>query len=113
MWERTLRDKIMQNPFPGKPDGGPAMTSVRHIDHATYVAALDQEQNFIDTWAKLGFTEHVRVYTTRNQATHIALVSGSSDEYPWATMTGLSISEDPASPINQFVKRYGAGLQHV
>jgi len=88
-------------------------TSVRHIDHVTYVAAWENEKAFIATWAKLGFSEHVRVFTHKHPATHIALVSGTSPEYPWATMTGLSVSEDPNSAINEYVRRYGAGVQHV
>lgn len=28
-------------------------------------------------------------------------------------MTGLSVSTDPRSPINQYVRRYGHGVQHV
>jgi 4-hydroxyphenylpyruvate dioxygenase-like putative hemolysin len=94
----------------GSPKGS---TSVRHIDHITYVAARPDAKKFIATWAKLGFSEHVRVFTLRHPAIHIALVSGVSDEYPWATMTGLSVSEDGKSAINEFVRRYGSGVQHV
>jgi 4-hydroxyphenylpyruvate dioxygenase-like putative hemolysin len=94
----------------GKPSG---TTSVRHIDHVTYVAAAENEEKFIATWAKLGFSEHVRVFTLKHPAAHIALVSGMSEEYPWATMTGLSVSQDKNSAINEFVKRYGPGVQHV
>ena len=28
-------------------------------------------------------------------------------------MTGLSVSQDVHSPINEFVRRYGTGVQHV
>ena len=107
----------MQNPFEGKPMPGDIMMtdvgSVRHIDHVTYVAAWEKEESFINTWASLGFHEHVRVFTDRHPATHIALVAGMTPEYPWATMTGLSISQDPDSPVNEFVRRYGPGVQHV
>ncbi|MDP8206338.1 MAG: hypothetical protein P9L92_06715 [Candidatus Electryonea clarkiae] len=103
----------MQSTFEKKPLPGEIHTPVRHIDHATYVTALEKEKDFIDTWAKLGFVEHWRGDCVRYPATHIALVSGVSDEYPWATMTGLSISDDPGSPVNEFVRRYGPGLQHV
>lgn len=85
---------------------------IKHIDHVTYVCASADESSFTARWAMLGFREHVRVQTSRYPATHIALVSGLAPEYPWATMTGLSISPDRESPINQFVRRYGAGQQH-
>jgi len=90
-----------------------AVQAIRHIDHVTYVAPFAEERNFIDLWKTLGFHEHVRLYTPRWPATHIALVSGATAEYPWATMTGLSVSEDSQSPVNQYIKRYGAGIQHT
>lgn len=103
----------MINPHASRSVAAAGGTSVRHIDHLTYVSAWENEKQFIATWAKLGFTEHVRVLTHRHPASHIALVSGVSDEYPWATMTGLSVSDDPKSAINEFVRRYGQGVQHV
>ncbi len=93
------------------PEG--ALTSVRHIDHVTYVTAPANERAFCETWGKLGFLEHVRVHTQRFPAAHIALVSGVSSEYPWATMTGLSVTTDEESAINEYVRRYGEGVQHV
>jgi 4-hydroxyphenylpyruvate dioxygenase-like putative hemolysin len=89
------------------------LKSIRHIDHITYVASFANEKAFIQRWSSLGFHEHVRLHCTRWPATHIALVSGMTSEYPWATMTGLSVSEDPKSPVNQFVKRYGESIQHT
>ena len=89
------------------------LKSIRHIDHVTYVAAEDHERSFIDRWLSLGFHEHVRLRSYKYPATHIALVSGSTPEYPWATMTGLSVSEEDRSPVNEFVRRYGEGMQHV
>ena len=94
------------------PDNKGILKSIRHIDHITYVAAAENEQAFIDRWAALGFHEHVRLNTIEYPATHIALVSGITAEYPWATMTGLSVSDDASSPINEFVRRYGEGVQH-
>ena len=94
-------------------DASGVLKSIRHIDHVTYVAALDNEEAFINRWRALGFHEHVRLDCERFPATHIALVSGNTAEFPWATMTGLSISEDPASPINEFVRRHGENVQHV
>lgn len=89
------------------------LVAIQHIDHITYVDSAAEENNFIAKWALLGFTEYVRVHTPRYPAAHIALASGDDPNFPWAMMTGLSISEDPKSPINIFVERYGAGKQHV
>jgi 4-hydroxyphenylpyruvate dioxygenase-like putative hemolysin len=106
----------MQNPSQGNPNAAVAsgvLTSIRHIDHVTYVTSFDDEKRFCETWQHLGFHETVRLRTVRYPANHIALISGQADGFPWLTMTGLSTSEDAASPINEFVRRYGAGIQHV
>jgi hypothetical protein len=87
------------------------MRIIRHIDHVTYVARA--EEPFVDGWTQLGFREHVRVSTRRYPAAHIALTSGRSEAFPWEVMTGLSVSGDAASPINEFIRRYGEGEQHV
>lgn len=100
--------KLLTNRIPSTAYG-----YIRHIDHITYVTSLSSEREFIARWTSLGFHEHVRLRTALFPATHIALVSGINPEYPWATMTGLSVSEDPNSPINQFVSRYGEGIQHT
>ncbi len=86
--------------------------AIRHIDHITYVDHYSHEKDFIHRWEVMGFHEHVRVHTERYPASHIALTSGSNPDFPWETMTGLSVTKDPKSPINEFVKRYGPGLQH-
>ncbi|MBZ0266355.1 hypothetical protein K8I28_16990 [bacterium] len=103
----------MDFPSGSMPDASKIEAPIRHVDHITYVAAADQERNFIETWEKLGFKESWRGGCERYPATHIALIAGMSDEFPWATMTGLSVSDDPESPINEFVRRYGPGVQHV
>lgn len=89
------------------------LKAIRHIDHVTYVARYENERRFIEQWQSLGFREHVRLHTIRWPAIHIALISGVTSEYPWATMTGLSVSEDPKNPVNEFVRRYGEGIQHT
>ena len=83
-----------------------------HFRRAEALATLPSEREFIARWASLGFAEVVRLSTVRFPASHIAL---AADGWGGAArvMTGLSVSDDPASPINEFVTRYGAGLQHV
>ena len=88
-------------------------TAIRHIDHITYVTSADNEQAFLTSWQLLAFREHVRVHTRRFPAAHIALTSGAQSGQPWAIMTGLSVSRDERSPVNEFVRRYGEGQQHV
>ena len=86
---------------------------IRHIDHVTYAGKHENESVFLSHWQKFGFKELQRLYTQRFPATHIALVSGWNPEFPWETMTGLSVSPDLQSPINRFIERYGEGIQHV
>lgn len=105
-----------------------------HIDHITHAIDFKNEEKEIKKWNSLGFKEHVRLNTKIYSATHIALVKGLKSGYTdfidrffnleiglfskqkpiaWDIMTGLSISEDPNSPINKFVNLYGEGVQHV
>ncbi len=90
-----------------------AVQALRHIDHVTYVARAENERSFLSSWERLGFREHTRLITKRYPASHIALVTGQGEGQPWVMMTGLSVSVDPVSPINEFVRRYGEGMQHV
>lgn len=85
---------------------------IRHVDHITYVTKFENERVFIARWKLLGYVEHVRLHTSCFRATHIALVSKRNAD-PWTKMTGLSVSRDPLSPINEFVRRYGEGMQHT
>lgn len=89
------------------------LKAIRHIDHVTYAVSWEHETTFIRRWEVLGFKELVRLNTERFPATHIALTSGEVEGFPWATMTGLSISYDKNSPINEYIHRYGEGIQHV
>jgi len=89
------------------------LQAIRHLDHVTYAVAYANEKNFIERWRTLGFNEHGRWITRVWPAIHIALISGTSSEFPWATMTGLSVSDDPNSPVNKFIARYGESHQHT
>lgn len=87
---------------------------IPHLDHITYVTKFENQRVFIARWKLLGFHEHVRLHTSCFPATHIALVSKKrTSNSPWDTMTGLSVSRDSQSPINEFVRRYGEGMQHT
>lgn len=89
---------------------GPA-SSIAAIDHCTYVSA--DEDAFLDRWSSLGFTEVLRLRTLRFPASHIALATEMGFDASARVMTGLSVSDDPRSPVNEFIRRYGEGLQHV
>ena len=89
------------------------MKAITHTDHITYVAAAEREQAFVSEWSCLGLKHHTTVQTKRFPASHIALTSGVLPGRSWGIMTGLSISSDPASPVNELVRRYGEGIQHV
>jgi 4-hydroxyphenylpyruvate dioxygenase-like putative hemolysin len=88
---------------------------IKHIDHVTYAVKFENEKQEIKKWEALGLYEHVRLNTVVFPATHIALTSGISEnsKNSWDLMTGLSISEDYHSPVNEFIRRYGEGAQHI
>jgi 4-hydroxyphenylpyruvate dioxygenase-like putative hemolysin len=91
---------------------------IKHIDHVTYAIKFENEKQEISKWETLGLYEHVRLNTLIFPATHIALTSNldnlvSSDEISWNLMTGLSISVVYDSPVNEFIRRYGEGIQHI
>lgn len=88
---------------------------IPHLDHITYVTKFENERVFVERWKLLGFDEHVRFHTSRFPATHIALVRNNTKTFnsSLTTMTWLSVSSDPQSPLNEFVRRYGEGMQHT
>ena len=88
---------------------------IPHLDHITYVTKFENERVFINRWKLLGFHEHVRFNTSCFSATHIALVRNNTKTFnsSLTTMTWLSVSSDPQSPLNEFVRRYGEGMQHT
>lgn len=81
---------------------------IKHIDHITYAISAHNEKREISNWKFL--KELVRLNTIKYPAIHIALTSAVNS---WEIMTGLSVSEDSKSPINEFIKRYGEGVQHI
>jgi hypothetical protein len=85
----------------------------RTIDHITYVARPESVDAFYRRWEPLGFTPFLRLETRRYPASHVALVCGGGLSDPGAAMNGVSFSDDPRSPINESIRRYGEGPQHV
>lgn len=83
------------------------------IDHTVYAVAWENQAAFMKRWSQLGFYKLVSLKTKITPATHIALANKIPSSSSGASMIGLSTSEDPASPINEFIQRYGEGVQHV
>lgn len=83
------------------------------LDHITHAISFKNEKTEIAKWNLLGFEEYVRVNTLSYPATHIALKTTNKWHGGEFIITGLSISEDPDSPINKFIKYYGEGIQHI
>lgn len=86
---------------------------IGEIDHVNYAVEARNERAFIETWNNLGFLELSRVHTQKYDGTHIALGSGRGKRLHWSLMNGLAVSENPASPINRFIERNGAGVLYT
>ncbi len=83
------------------------------IDHVTHAVRFKNERAFIEKWLSKEFRETMRFQTTLYPATHIALMKAVSGQGGGRMMVGLSISDDPQSPINRFIELYGEGPQHT
>ncbi len=83
------------------------------IDHTVYAVSWENQGAFIKRWSQLGFYQLVSLKTRITPATHIALANKIPSGSSGASMIGLSTSEELASPINEFIRRYGEGVQHV
>lgn len=78
----------------------PALTK---IDHITFVTTPALKRSFIERWEARGFSHHGTWHTYKYAASHTALVSGVSEEYPWETMVGLSVKTGPNAPLDRSV----------
>ncbi|PCK08018.1 MAG: hypothetical protein COA42_11275 [Alteromonadaceae bacterium] len=66
---------------------------IEKIDHITFVCPPEERSNFLDRWKTRGFDHHGLWQTNRYPASHIALVSGKKEGYPWSDMVGLSVTD--------------------
>ncbi len=86
--------------------------TIENIDHIVHVTQIHKQQQQAKRWSKLGFMEHCRVQTTKYPALHIAFAKTSFSKNSSIKMMGLSVSKFQSSPINEFIRRYGEGVQH-
>lgn len=90
------------------------------IDHATFAAPFEMRDAFIDHWKKQGLEALAPLNTVQYPAEHIALIRSDAPYAACDSMIGLSVSPDPRSPINEFLRHYQplstklpGQLQHV
>jgi hypothetical protein len=76
-------------------------------DHRTYVASQRHESEFVEYWRQRGLHAMIPIVTTTYPARHIALLEHPESPALCEKMIGLSVSEDPESPINKSVELYG------
>ena len=93
---------------------------VTKLDHATFVCRPTELEAFTSFWGERGFRLQGEWQTRRHPARHIAYVRGATPGYPWEEMIGVSVSDEPDSPINRFLSDEPSGpggvrleLQHV
>lgn len=87
--------------------------NIKKIDHVTHAVRFENERAFIQKWLSREFQETMRFQTTLYPATHIALMRVAPGQRGGRIMVGLSISDDPQSPVNRFIELYGEGPQHT
>lgn len=73
--------------------------SITKIDHITFVCAPSERSSFIDRWLGSGFEHHGTWKTERYAASHTALIRGSTPQYPWTEMIGLSTATGENRPL--------------
>lgn len=91
------------------------------IDHATFVTPFAEKDRFLEYWSHRGLAPLPALMTSQYPAEHIALVPDASNIQACGQMVGLSVSTDPASPINELLRRhphlrhpkYPGSLQHI
>lgn len=59
-------------------------------DHVTAICYPEEKDEFLSHWLSQGFKIH-GMWMTSDATEHIALIRGSTPEYPWTDMVGLSV----------------------
>jgi len=85
----------------------PLVPGLRCQDHATFVAAAADERAFREYWAARGLYAMAPIVPERFPARHIAFSATPEMTVLCQDMVGLSVSDDPASPVNRLVALYG------
>ncbi len=80
----------------------PKIDGLTREDHVTYIAsAVIGASNFVEYWEEQGFYPRKPIVTTRFPAQHIVFTNSARN------IVGLSISNDPNSPINKSLGLWG------
>lgn len=77
------------------------MDEIDKIDHLTFITPWQHTDRFLEHWKSKGFKFHGEWNTRRYPARHLALIRGGREGHPWEDMVGLSVSDQPASPIDR------------
>lgn len=85
----------------------PLIAGLEREDHRTYIVSPRNEIGFLEYWEKKGFKVASVIKTKKFPARHIVLLKDASVEKTYQEMVGLSVSDDPSSPINKSVYLYG------
>ncbi len=100
----THRDPLLADPLlPDIPD----LLGLSREDHLTFVAPAEHEREFVRYWTDRAFVEAPPYTPTRYPARHIALVLKHEVGHNAKRTIGLSVSDDPRSPINRCIQLYG------
>ncbi|MGV0816101.1 hypothetical protein ABQF34_29470 [Mycolicibacterium boenickei] len=83
----------------------PMVPGLRCQDHVTFVAT--DEAAFSEYWGSRGLRAQSPINTERYPARHIAFSENPDQTLVCEEMVGLSVSSDPASPINRLADLYG------
>ena len=76
-------------------------------DHVTYVTASENEALFSGYWQRRGLRPMTALEPSGFPARHIAFLANPGEYTTCERMVGLSVSDDPASPVNRLVALYG------
>lgn len=77
------------------------MDEIDKIDHLTFITPWQHTERFLSYWQSKGFEFHGEWNTRRYPARHLALIRGGREGHPWEDMVGLSVSDQPRSPIDR------------
>jgi hypothetical protein len=85
----------------------PFVPGLRCQDHVTFVAAAVDEGAFRAYWIARGLRAMQPIVAQRYPARHIAMSETPEATEVCENMIGLSVSDDPRSPVNRLVEIYG------
>lgn len=96
----------------------PVLRTMHCEDHTTYVVPYADKEAFLEYWTRRGLKAATPIITEEFPAEHIAMVERPGETRTCEQMVGLSVSNDPNSPINKLCELTKARgplgkLQHI